>query len=427
MDLRIKPTKLSFFDNRALRLTAKQVREKTGADYILNCVAFDFDTFQPVMGFRMEGETIALDDDYFGIAWNSLSNITMARASAGHDNYMTFIPLVHDGKAMELYVGNAGYDERTAFGLFDNGDFWLYASKTPTLTPWQMRDLALQRGTKHAVLLDGGGSTCASSEDEEITVIRNIPIFLCVWGEPINSTGGDTMFKIALGAGHGINTPGKRCLKSLDPNETREWWLNDRVCDYIEDLLKDYEGYKLLRLDDSDDGADNIELEERVKAANAFGADVYISVHHNAGANGTNAGGIVAYSYPNSSKGAQLRDELYDALIDYTGLKGNRSQPTQTANFYVLKHSTMVATLLELGFMDSKVDVPIILSNAFAKKCAKAIVEVLVKRGSLKKKAIAEEDELYLVQLGAFSEKANAEKVKADLMKLGYQVYIKRA
>ena len=36
--------------------------------------------------------------------------------------------------------------------------------------------------------------------------------------------------------------------------------------------------------------------------------------------------------------------------------------------------------------MDSKVDVPIILSDSFAQKCAKAIVEVLVERGGLTKK-----------------------------------------
>ena len=429
MDLRIKPSKLHFFDNRTLRLTAKQVREKTGADYVINCVAFDFDTFQPVMGFRMNGETIALDDDYYGIAWNDASDITMSRASAGHDNYMTFIPLVHDSAAMELYVGASGRGARTAFGVFDNGDIWLYAAKEPTLTPWQMQDLALLRGVEHAVLLDGSGSTSASSKDEEITVVRNIPIFRCVWGETINSfEEGETMFKIALGAGHGINTPGKRCMKTLDPNETREWWLNDRICDYIEDLLKDYEGYKLLRLDDSDDGADNIALEERVKAANDFDADVYVSVHHNAGANGTNAGGIVAYSYPNSAKGAQLRDELYDALIDYTGLKGNRAEPTQAGNFYVLKHSAMPAVLLELGFMDSKVDVPIILSNAYAKKCAKAITEVLVKRGGLTKKAVTEDDGvLYKVQLGAFSKKENAQKLQAQLKAEGHQAYIVKA
>lgn len=28
-----------------------------------------------------------------------------------------------------------------------------------------------------------------------------------------------SMYKIALNAGHGLNTAGKRCLASLDPNE----------------------------------------------------------------------------------------------------------------------------------------------------------------------------------------------------------------
>ena len=39
------------------------------------------------------------------------------------------------------------------------------------------------------------------------------------------------MFKIALNAGHYLNTAGKRCLKKLDKNETREWVLNNRICD----------------------------------------------------------------------------------------------------------------------------------------------------------------------------------------------------
>ena len=37
-------------------------------------------------------------------------------------------------------------------------------------------------------------------------------------------------FKIALNAGHYSKTLGKRCLKKLDKNETREWVLNDRIC-----------------------------------------------------------------------------------------------------------------------------------------------------------------------------------------------------
>ena len=235
------------------------------------------------------------------------------------------------------------------------------------------------------------------------------------------------MFKIALGAGHGIRTAGKRCLKALDPNETREWWLNDRICDLIESYLKDYTGYELLRLDDSDDGVEDVSLPVRVNAANAWGADFYLSIHHNAGVKGGSGGGIVAYSHPQAGKGTvEWRDELYEALVEYTGLRGNRATPKATSNLYVLRTTKCPAVLLELGFMDSKTDVPVILSNDYAQNCAKAIVEVLARRGKLTKKAKKDTDALYKVQVGAFSQKANAERLQKELAAKGYQCYIVR-
>ena len=45
------------------------------------------------------------------------------------------------------------------------------------------------------------------------------------------------MLKIALTAGHYLGTPGKCCLKRLDPKETKEWVLNDRIADKVEKLL----------------------------------------------------------------------------------------------------------------------------------------------------------------------------------------------
>jgi hypothetical protein len=32
---------------------------------------------------------------------------------------------------------------------------------------------------------------------------------------------------IALDAGHGYHTAGRRCLKQYDANQTREWTMND--------------------------------------------------------------------------------------------------------------------------------------------------------------------------------------------------------
>ena len=235
------------------------------------------------------------------------------------------------------------------------------------------------------------------------------------------------MFKLALGAGHGAKTPGKRCLKSLDPNETREWWLNDRIADYVEDILRDYTGIDILRVDDSDDGKEDVALAARVNAANQWGADFYLSLHHNAGANGTAAGGIVAYTHPSACSTARVwRGELYEALIKYTGLEGNRAQPLATADHYVTRKTIMPAVLLELGFMDSKTDVPVILTDDYARKAASAIAETIIKRAGLTKKP-TQTRELYRVQVGAFRNQANAEQLAAELEAKGYQVYITRA
>lgn len=229
------------------------------------------------------------------------------------------------------------------------------------------------------------------------------------------------MFKIALGAGHGIGTAGKRCMKAIDPSETREWFLNDRICDYVESYLKDYEGYSLLRLDDSDDGKEDVALAERVSSANKWGADFYLSVHHNAGVNGGSGGGIVAITHPQSSKESVVwRDALHTALIAETGLKGNRANPKTTSDLYVLRVSKMPAVLLELGFMDSRTDVPIILSDEYAQGCARAIVKVLAERGKLTKKPTA----TYKVQVGSFSVESNAKKMAEDLRKKGFPAYI---
>lgn len=281
-------------------------------------------------------------------------------------------------------------------------------------------DVFKPMGFRELIKLDGGGSFYfnVGGEVSETNENRRINTIITFEGTE------ERMFKIALGAGHSFRTAGKRCLKSLDPNETREWWLNDRICDYIESYLKEYTGYSLLRLDDSDDGAEDVALATRVNEANEWGADFYLSVHHNAGANGTAAGGIIAYTHPQSSAASvEWRNELYEALIEHTGLKGNRANPKATANHYVTRETKMPAVLLELGFMDSKTDVPIILTDDYARDCAEAIVEVIVRRAGLTKA----KSTLYRVQVGAFSKKENAERLKAELEAKGYKPYITKA
>lgn len=197
-------------------------------------------------------------------------------------------------------------------------------------------------------------------------------------------------FKIALTAGHYKYTSGKNCWKSLDPNETREWVLNDRIADKVEKLLAaNYIGYELIRTDDTT-GEKAIELDERVAAANNFNADFYLSIHHNAGIKGGKGGGIVAYVYTHvDNETIAWQKAMYNALIEATGLKGNRANPLPKSNLYECRMTKMPAVLLELGFMDSATDVPIILTEEYADKCAAAIVKVLAERGKLEKKSVA--------------------------------------
>lgn len=192
---------------------------------------------------------------------------------------------------------------------------------------------------------------------------------------------------IALDAGHGMKTAGKRCLKSIDPNETREWYLNDRIADIVEaELIKNYD-CRVIRVGDTT-GARDISLSSRVKAANTAKADIYISIHHDAGINGGYGGGVSVHYY-GAGKGdrVQKAQRLYNAVVKRNGLIGNRSQKVvPSSGLYVLKHTTMAALLIENGFMDSTVDTPIILTKTHAEKTAQGIMDFLVAELNLVKK-----------------------------------------
>lgn len=193
------------------------------------------------------------------------------------------------------------------------------------------------------------------------------------------------MFKIAIDAGHGLNTAGKRIPKKLDPNQTREWLLNMRVAWYIAEAAKQYEDVETLRVDDTT-GKKDISLSARCKAANNWGADMYISCHHNAGINGGTGGGIVAYCYKLKTTAATYRDAIYQACIAAGGLRGNRSNPTPEKGYYVLKHTKAPAVLTEYGFMDSRTDAPVILTDAYAKLVGYATMEGIAEVANLREK-----------------------------------------
>lgn len=195
--------------------------------------------------------------------------------------------------------------------------------------------------------------------------------------------------KIAYNAGHILTTPGKRLPRDLDPNETREWVLNDRVARYFAAEMGRYRGVELRRLDDPE-GIKPIDIDARVAQANLWPADFYLSIHHNAAGKVFDGGGVEVYLDTPGGPSEDYAQAIYAEVTVATGLKGNRADPIRTgdeAPLYECRATNMPAVLVEYGFMDSRADAPVILTEEFAKNAGTATARAIAQVAGLERKA----------------------------------------
>lgn len=156
-------------------------------------------------------------------------------------------------------------------------------------------------------------------------------------------------YKVAIDAGHGYNTAGKRT-----PDGEREWSFNDVVARAFVSELTKYSGVTVRRYDDIT-GKTDVPLRTRTDKANAWGADIFVSFHHNAhtGVWGAHTG-TETYYHGGSTEGRKLADMLQKACVRAYGL---RDRGIKTANLHITRETKMPAVLVEGGFMDSTVDI----------------------------------------------------------------------
>ncbi len=230
------------------------------------------------------------------------------------------------------------------------------------------------------------------------------------------------MFKIAYGAGHNDET-GNGIPECLHKPFMNEWRLNDRIARYFAEAASLYEEVELLRVDDPK-GKAPIDLKERCDDANKWGADFFLSIHHNAGINGGSGGGLVAFCRKAGTEAARYRDAIYESCLASGGIRGDRWDATQEKGFYVLTNTNMPAVLMEYGFMDSVTDVPIILTEEYAKAMAYATMEGIAKVAGLKKKTANEIDVEYRVITKPVKNMADAILAKEKLETAGYNSFI---
>lgn len=180
--------------------------------------------------------------------------------------------------------------------------------------------------------------------------------------------------KLVIAAGHYYGTAGKRT-----PDGVREWTLNNAVCNFIAEYLQGY-NVEITRVDDTT-GKTAITLAERVKKTNKINPDLFIEIHHNA-YNGkwNDVTGVEVYSHTQgSAEDKKVAKLLAPKIAKETGLK-NRGAKTMALQVLTCK-ATIPAVLCEGGFMDSKIDNPVITSEkgqrAYAKAVADGVIEYL--------------------------------------------------
>lgn len=175
---------------------------------------------------------------------------------------------------------------------------------------------------------------------------------------------------IAIDAGHGHNTPGKRC-----PDDSmREHDFNGAVATIVCDNLKKYK-IETYRSDDYT-GSIDVPLQTRTNNINSRNAVLCVSIHANAYTGKWNsANGIETYIYAKGGEAEKLAKIVHSKLIQATG---RRDRGVKVGNLHMCRETKMPAILCECGFMDNVDEAFLLKSNEYRVKCANAITEGII-------------------------------------------------
>ena len=186
-----------------------------------------------------------------------------------------------------------------------------------------------------------------------------------------NNQGGTTKMKIAIDAGHGSQTAGKKT-----PDEYREHWINVKTAYYCEQYLKS-KGVETVRIGwndtNSNDDAD-IPLSTRQQQIKNAKCDYSVSCHANAFGNGTtynSANGVETLISNNSSyqkDSLKFAQCIQNRLIQGTKQTNRGVKQQSLAMCNCVAMGTKASCLVEIGFMTNKVEADLMKTEEFCKE-----------------------------------------------------------
>lgn len=166
------------------------------------------------------------------------------------------------------------------------------------------------------------------------------------------------MAKVYIDPGHGGSDPGAVA------NGLKEKDLVLSIAKYARNYLQNnYKGVT-VRMSRSTDKY--LTLTQRANDANRWGADVFVSIHINAG------GGVGYEDYIYNGKVSSNTHKLQDAIHKKVAPLFTRDRGRKRANFAVVRQTKMPAVLTENGFIDNKTDANFLSKKSNLKKIGEA-------------------------------------------------------
>ena len=231
--------------------------------------------------------------------------------------------------------------------------------------------------------------------------------------------------KVFIGVGHGGSDPGA-CA-----NGFKEKDLNLTIATACRDeLVRHGVTVQMSRTKDEDDT-----LNEEIRECNAFNPDLALDIHNNAGGGD---GAEVFYTL-NGGTGKTLATNILNEIVaigqNSRGIKTKKND--QGTDWYgFIRLTSAPAVIVECAFVDNKTDIKIIDTTAEQKAMGVAIAKGVLKTLGITYRTVSSttttqnketsDEQLYYVQVGAYSVKANADAMVEKLKKDGYNAIIKK-
>lgn len=301
---------------------------------------------KPTGNYKVNGTVLSKESWMdWGFGWNAGSLPVMV-STMGNDNYLSTLPVLVGGKRRDDVIDNQTSSVqrstlRTWFGV-DKAGKWYVEVTTSNYTLHRMVDRMQAFGIVDGMVLDGSGSSqCYDGTTYQRGDGRTIYSYLLLWFADGGGTDDDTDDDKEDTAGMKIYlSPSAQPANNYAAGDTNEQAQCNRIAEAAKSALERC-GFAVRKAPEGQGYKDS------VAESNAWGADLHIPIHTNAGG----GAGTVVFVHGGTAKQMQYAKPIYDEVqatspgtTDY-GVRVN-------SGLYELGYTTATAVYIECEFHD---------------------------------------------------------------------------